>query len=163
MTVGSRWRYSQSTPLGQIPRAKKRQKYDPGVLSAFVYPLSRDITQREGAAVWERYLSSRSPPLHLLYQIFQIVPVGGAASCLKVAGSTCGRAGRRLRRIIFLIFLPSALVVIMVCSVVRGTRSVEAEVEGSAVVSGAVDAAAGGGDCTSAMVKLERGFYWECL
>jgi pheromone shutdown protein TraB len=86
----------------------------------------------------------------------KIVPVGGGASVLNVAGSTCGRAGRRFRRMIFLTFLPSALVVIMVCSVVMGARSVDVEVvaAGSRAVSGFVGAGAvcAGGDCTSAIV-----------
>ena len=113
------------------------------------------MTQREGAAVLERYLSSRSPPDHLLYQMLKIVPVAAGASGLKVAGSTCGLAGRRLRRMIFLIFLPSALVVMSGVSVVVGMMEVDG-FEGSSVRSfdaGAV-AVVGGGVCTSAMVAV---------
>ena len=62
------------------------------------------------AAVLERYLSSRSPPDHLLYQMLKTVPVCGGGSDLRAAGSTCGRAGRRLRRIIFFVFFsPTAV------------------------------------------------------
>jgi hypothetical protein len=110
-----------------------------------VYPESFATLQRPCAAVCDRYLSSRSPPLHLLYQMLKMVPVGGGASVLNVAASTCGRAGRRLRRIIFLTRLPSALVVMMTWSVVEaeaGTRAVAAEGsstvrEGSSSVEGA--------------------------
>lgn len=63
------------------------------------------MLQRPGAAVLERYLSSRSPPDHLLYQILKIVPVCGGGSDFIVDGSTCGRAGRRFLRIIVLVFL----------------------------------------------------------
>lgn len=63
------------------------------------------MLQRPGAAVLERYLSSRSPPDHLLYQMLKIVPVCGGGSDFIVDGSTCGRAGRRFLRIIVLVFL----------------------------------------------------------
>lgn len=63
------------------------------------------MLQRPGAAVLERYLSSRSPPDHLLYQMLKIVPVCGGGSDLIVDGSTCGRAGRRFLRTIVLVFL----------------------------------------------------------
>ena len=74
-------------------------------MSPRVYPESVAMLQRPGAAVLERYLSSRSPPDHLLYQILKIVPVWGGGSDLIVEGSTCGRAGRRLRRMIVFVFL----------------------------------------------------------
>ena len=61
--------------------------------------------QRPGAAVLERYLSSRSPPDHLLYHMLKIVPVCGGGSDFIVDGSTCGRAGRLFLRIIVLVFL----------------------------------------------------------
>jgi hypothetical protein len=51
---------------------------------------------------------------------------------------------------IFLTFLPSALVVMMVCSVVMGASSVE--VAGSRDVSGVASAVWAGGDCTSAIM-----------
>lgn len=63
------------------------------------------MLQRPSAAVLERYLSSRSPPDHLLYQMLKIVPVCGGGSDLIVDGSTCGRAGRRFLRMIVLVFL----------------------------------------------------------
>lgn len=63
------------------------------------------MLQRPGAAVLERYLSSRSPPDHLLYQMLKIVPVCGGGSDFIVDGSTCGRAGRRFLRMIVLVFL----------------------------------------------------------
>lgn len=100
--------------------------------------------------------------------MLKIVPVGGGASVLKVEGSTCGRAGRRLRRMIFFTRFPSALVVMMTWSVVgwsvvgaAGTRDVEADA--SSVVSdgsSALGTTAGGGDCTSAMLIL-GGVVWE--
>jgi hypothetical protein len=58
---------------------------------------------------------------------------------------------------IFLTFLPSAFVVMMVCSVVMGARSVDVDVdvEGSrdmeGSLSGVASAVCAGGDCTSAM------------
>lgn len=52
------------------------------------------------------YLSSRSPPDHLLYQMLKTVPVwAGIAPPLKVAGSTCARAGRRFFLVDFLGFV----------------------------------------------------------
>jgi hypothetical protein len=90
--------------LGHRPLAKKRQKKLPGVLSAAVQPESLRMLQREGAAVLERYASSRSPPDHLLYHILKIVPVCGGGSDFMVDGSTCGRAGRRFRRMSFVFF-----------------------------------------------------------
>lgn len=62
------------------------------------------MLQRPAAAVLDRYLSSRSPPDHLLYQILKMVPVWGGGSDFMVDGSTCGRAGRFFLRIIFFIF-----------------------------------------------------------
>jgi hypothetical protein len=103
-TVGRRCRYWHSWPLGHRPLAKKRQKKLPGVLSAAVQPESLRMLQREGAAVLERYASSRSPPDHLLYHILKIVPVCGGGSDFMVDGSTCGRAGRRFRRMSFVFF-----------------------------------------------------------
>lgn len=41
--------------------------------------------------------------------MLKIVPVCGGGSVLNVEGSTCGRAGRLFFRMIFLTFLPSAL------------------------------------------------------
>lgn len=89
--------------------------------------------------------------------VLNIVPVGGGASVLKVAGSTCGRAGRRLRRIIFLTFFPSAFVVIVVSSVVIVASSVD--VVASRDVSGAAGAVCVGGDCTSAIMCYT---LWRC-
>lgn len=77
------------------------------------------MLQRPGAAVFDRYLSSRSPPDHLLYQMLKMVPVCGGGSDFMVEGSTCGRAGRRLRRIIFLVFLTSEM---LSSAVVEGMR-----------------------------------------
>lgn len=88
----------------QIPLAKNRQKYDPVTLSARVYPVSLATLQRPFAAFCDRYLSSRSPPDHLLYQMLKIVPVCGGGSDLISAGSICGRAGRFFLRMIFLTF-----------------------------------------------------------
>jgi hypothetical protein len=82
--------------------------------------------------------------------MLKIVPVGAASSFLNVAGSTCGRAGRRLRRMIFLTRLPSALVVMMVCSVVTGASSVD--VEGATSSDASAGAVCADGDWTSAMV-----------
>lgn len=90
-----------------MPRAKNKQKYDPVTLSALVYPLSFAMLHRPFAAVWDRYLSSRSPPDHLLYQMLKIVPVCGGGSDLMSAGSICGRAGRFFLRMIFLTFFPA--------------------------------------------------------
>ena len=73
----------------------------------------------------ERYLSSLSPPDHLLYQMLKIVPVCGGGSLLNVLESTCGLAGRRLRLIIFLTFFSAggATVVTVVVEVDDGTRA----------------------------------------
>jgi hypothetical protein len=60
------------------------------------------MLQRPAAWVLERYLSSRSPPDHLLYQMLKMVPVWGGGSEVMVLGSTWGRAGRRFLRMIFL-------------------------------------------------------------
>lgn len=46
------------------------------------------MLQRPAAWVFERYLSSRSPPDHLLYQMLKMVPVWGGGSDLMVEGST---------------------------------------------------------------------------
>jgi hypothetical protein len=62
------------------------------------------MLQRFGAACFESCASSLSPPDHLLYQMLKIVPVCGGGSDLIVLGSTCGRAGRRFRRM-SLVFL----------------------------------------------------------
>ena len=67
------------------------------------------MLHRPAAAVLDRYLSSRSPPDHLLYQILKIVPVWGGSSGLIVEGSAWTRAGRRLRRMSFLVFLVSGI------------------------------------------------------
>lgn len=84
------------------------------------------MLHREGAAVLDRYASSRSPPDHLLYHMLKIVPVCGGGSDVMVEGSTCGRAGRRFRRMSF-VFLAggseedredSLLVVVRALSVV---------------------------------------------
>lgn len=110
-----------------MPRAKKRQKKLPEILSAVVYPLSLAILQRPSAAVCERYLSSRSPPDHLLYQMLNIVPVCGGGSDFTCDASTCARAGRLFLRMIFLTFrsaggATSLLVVV---------RAVDVDVDGS--------------------------------
>ena len=65
------------------------------------------MLQRPGAAVLDRYLSSRSPPDHLLNQMLKMVPVCGGGSCFRDAESTCGRAGRLFFRIIFFVFFCS--------------------------------------------------------
>ena len=62
------------------------------------------MLHRFTAAVFDRLASSLSPPDHLLYQILKIVPVWGGGSDLIVLGSTCGRAGRRFRRMSFVFF-----------------------------------------------------------
>ena len=59
------------------------------------------MLQRDGAAVFDRYASSLSPPAHLLYQILNVVPVCGGGSDFRVDASTWGRAGLLLRRINF--------------------------------------------------------------
>lgn len=96
------------------------------------------MLQRPGAAVFDRYLSSRSPPDHLLYQILKIVPVWGGGSDFMVEGSTWGRAGRRLRRMIFFVFFSSGLETISVVFV-EGMRVwvVSVVVRSVLVVSGA--------------------------
>lgn len=70
------------------------------------------------------------------------------------AESTCGLAGLLLRLMIFLTRFPSALVVIIVCSDVMGTRSVDVvgARDGSSVRSIGAVVVVGGGDCTSAMM-----------
>ena len=90
------------------------------------------MLQRPGAAVFDRYLSSRSPPDHLLYQMLKMVPVCGGGSDFMVEGSTCGRAGRRLRRIIFLVFFTSEM---LSSAVVEGMR----ELASLVVVRAALD------------------------
>lgn len=68
------------------------------------------MLQRPSACDFEMYLSSRSPPDHLLYQMLKTVPVwAGIAPPLKVAGSTCARAGRRFFLADFLGFVVSAV------------------------------------------------------
>ena len=69
-----------------------------------MYPLSFATLHLPFACVLERALSSLSPPDHLLYQMLKVVPVCGGGSDDRKDGSTCGRAGRFLRRIIFLTF-----------------------------------------------------------
>lgn len=113
-----------------MPRAKNKQKYDPGTLSARVYPLSLATLQRDGAACWERYLSSRSPPDHLLYQMLNTVPVCGGCWGLTCSGSTWARAGRRFRRIIFLGFFCA----VVVSSVVAATARAVSDDEGLSCV-----------------------------
>lgn len=63
------------------------------------------MLHRPFAARCEVYLSSRSPPAHLLYQMLKMVPVCGGGSDLISAGSICGRAGRFFLRMIFFTFL----------------------------------------------------------
>lgn len=64
------------------------------------------MLQRPSACDLEMYLSSRSPPDHLLYQMLKTVPVcAGIAPPLKVAGSTWARAGRRFFFVDFLGFV----------------------------------------------------------
>ena len=113
------------------------------------------------AALWERYLSSRSPPDHLLYQMLKMVPVWGGGSDFRVEGSTWGRAGRRLRRIIFLVFLLSgvsvdSVVVRAVVVLLTAVRSVLGGwVAGGLMGSGlsSVEGMLGGiGDSTSAII-----------
>lgn len=74
-------------------------------MSAFVYPVSFAMLHLPFAAFWEAYLSSRSPPDHLLYQILKMVPVWGGGSDLMSSGSICGRAGRFFFLMIFFTFL----------------------------------------------------------
>lgn len=74
-------------------------------MSAFVYPVSLAMLHLPFAAFWDAYLSSRSPPDHLLYQMLKMVPVWGGGSDLMSAGSICGRAGRFFFLIIFFTFL----------------------------------------------------------
>ena len=62
-------------PLGHIPRAKKRQKYEPGVLSALVYPESLAILHLVSACSLVENGSLLSPPDHLLYHILYVWPV----------------------------------------------------------------------------------------
>lgn len=70
------------------------------------------------------YLSSRSPPAHLLYQILKIVPVCGGGSSLIRAGSICGRAGRFFLRMIFLTFFaPEGWISATSCVVVVSASS----------------------------------------
>ena len=118
-----------------MPRAKNRQKYEPGVLSAVVQPLSFLILHRLRAAVLDRYASSRSPPDHLLYQMLKIVPVWGGGSDLRVEASTCGRAGRRFRRMSFVFFAGGSPFSVDV-RVVSLLVVVRALLGGSAVYSG---------------------------
>lgn len=53
-----------------------------------VYPLSLAMLHLPFAAVLERYLSSLSPPDHLLYQMLNVVPVCGGGSDERKDGST---------------------------------------------------------------------------
>ena len=61
-------------PLGHIPLAKKRQKYDPGILSALVYPESLAILHRVSACSLAEK-GSLSPPDHFEYHILYVWPV----------------------------------------------------------------------------------------
>ena len=81
------------------------------------------MLQRPAAWVLERYLSSLSPPDHLLYQMLKMMPVCGGGSDFIVEGSTWGRAGRFLRRIIFLVFFEGSGVEAL-SAVEIGARSV---------------------------------------
>lgn len=74
-------------------------------MSALVYPVSFAMLHLPFAAFCEAYLSSRSPPDHLLYQMLKMVPVCGGGSDLMSAGSICGRAGRFFLLMIFFTFL----------------------------------------------------------
>jgi hypothetical protein len=134
------------------------QKNEPGILSARVYPLSFEMLHREEAGVFERYLSSRSPPDHLLYQMLKIVPVCGGGSDVKVDGSAWGLAGLLLRRIILVFFWASGSVAEVSEGLVRavsgdGSASSAESIgsEGSVDV-GIVDCCA---DSTSVMVSVE--------
>lgn len=132
-----------------------------------MYPLSLAMLHRPLAAVWERYLSSRSPPDHLLYQMLKMVPVWGGGSDLISAGSICGRAGRFLRRMIFLTFLPAAaaagcgsgsttsvgVVLVSASSSSWGAASSCASVD-VVVVASASSSSWGAASCTSAMFAV---------
>ena len=59
--------------------------------------------------------------------MLNIVPVCGGGSDFMVEGSTCGLAGRRLRRMIFLVFLAASSSTVEVCVELVVTRSVEAK------------------------------------
>lgn len=128
-----------------------------------MYPLSLAMLHRPLAAVWERYLSSRSPPDHLLYQMLKMVPVWGGGSDLIRAGSIWGRAGRFLRRMIFLTFLPAAAaaagcgsatsvgVVVVSASSSWGAAASCASVD---VVVVSASSSSWGASCTSAMFAV---------
>lgn len=79
-------------------------------MSAFVYPVSFATLHLPFAAFCDAYLSSRSPPDHLLYQMLNVVPVWGGGSDLMSAGSICGRAGRFFFLMIFLTFFTAGSV-----------------------------------------------------
>lgn len=124
------------------------------------------MLQRPAAACLERYLSSRSPPDHLLYQMLKIVPVWGGGSDLMVEGSTWGRAGRRLRRMIFFTFFSvSGTVGVRVVSVLVVVREV---LVGGGMVSSSIRSVesvpdgmvAGGRVSTSAMLEFCLRMSW---
>ena len=81
----------------------------------------------------------------------KIVPVcGGGSDDLMSSGSICGRAGRRLRRIIFLVFFPPS-------SVVDTVEVLFVVVRALGVSSGWCSGAASDGrraDSTSAILNL---------
>lgn len=137
LLFGRRCKYSQSLPRGHRPRAKNKQKYDPGTLSARVYPESRATLHLPLAWCFEASASSLSPPDHLLYQMLKIVPVCGGGSVLNVLGSCCGRAGLRLRLMIlvFLTFwtVPSLFVVASAVSVTVGCSPAASAASATAV------------------------------
>jgi hypothetical protein len=137
LLLGNRCRYSQSLPRGHRPRAKKRQKYEPGTLSARVYPESRATLHLPFAWCLEASASSLSPPDHLLYQMLKIVPVCGGGSVLNVLGSCCGRAGLRLRLITLVLrtfcTVPSPLVVASAVSVATGCSAAAATASATVV------------------------------
>ena len=56
-------------PLGHIPLAKKRQKYEPGWRSALVYPESFAMLHRVSACSAAAKGSLLSPPDHFEYHI----------------------------------------------------------------------------------------------
>jgi hypothetical protein len=62
-----------------------------------------------------------------LYQILKIVPVCGGGSEVMVDGSTCGRAGRRLRRINLVFFCGGSTSVEAFCVAKAWERSFEEE------------------------------------
>lgn len=120
------------------------------------------MLQRPAAWVLERYLSSRSPPDHLLYQMLKIVPVWGGGSDFIVDGSTCGRAGLRFLRMIFLVFLTSGSPWLFSTSslsgsvIVRSVDGVMVDCCGGSVRSWSDEGVIAGGEIsTSVMMSMD--------